>query len=115
MIYKRENPNTPSKRFRSTILNTIGTKIINKFFFKTHQNTVAKHFGKKVCLHRKKTTYKTKFNINYYSYSYKSGIVTNISLGRRYKTSTGLVTYSSGLVNCIPMFNGASLNYIIKT
>jgi len=115
MIYRREHPNTPSKRFRSVILNPIGSKIVNKFFFKTTQSLVGKHFGKKTCLRRKKTIYQSKFNLVRHTYCSKPGVVTQISLARRYKTFVGLVTYSNGLISCLPLFSGASINYVIKT
>jgi hypothetical protein len=115
MIYRREHSNTPSKRFRSTILNPIGSKITNKTFFKTLQSVVGKHFGKKTCLRRKKTEYKSKFNLLRQIYSSKPGLITQISLARRYKTFAGLVTYSNGLISCLPLFSGAKLGYIIKT
>ena len=115
MIYRREHPNTPSKRFRSVILNPMGSKIRNKIFYKTSQSLAGKHFGKKTCLRRKKTAYKSKFNLVRQTYSSKPGVISQISLARRYKTFVGLVTYSNGLISCIPLFGGAVLNYVIKT
>ena len=115
MIYRREHPNTPSKRFRSVILNPMGSKLKNKVFFKISQSLVGKHFGKKTCLRRKKTVYKSKFNLIRHSYSNKPGVITQISLARRYKTFVGLITYSNGLISCLPLFSGATINYVVKT
>lgn len=115
VIYRREHPNTPSKRFRSVILNPIGIKLKNKVFYKNAQKLVGKHFGKKTCLRRKKTIYTSKFNLIRQTYSSKHGVITQISLARRYKTFVGLVTYSNGFINCLPLFSGATINYIVKT
>lgn len=115
MIFRREHPNTPAKRFRSVILNPIGTKIKTKFFYKNHQQLVGRHFGSKVCLRRKKTLYTVKFNSLCRVYSSKPAIITQISLSRRYKTFLGLVKYSNGAISCAPLFSGASVNYLLKT
>jgi hypothetical protein len=115
VIYRREHPNTPSKRFRSVILNPFGSKINNKVFYKTSQQIVGKHFGKKTCLRRAKPQYKTKFNTIRQIFSSKPGVITQISIARRYRTFVGLVTYSNGLISCLPLFGGAKLNYVLKT
>lgn len=115
MIYRREQPNTPAKRFRSVIVNPIGTKLNVKHFFKSQQQTVGTHFGKKICKRRKKTQFISKFNFNYGVYTRKSGVLTTISLARRYKTFAGLLVYSNGMMSCLPLFNGAMLGYVVKT
>lgn len=115
MIYKRDNPTTPCKRFRSSIQNPLGSKIKIKNFYKITQPTVAKHKGTKVCLRRKKTLYKTKHNLNYYTSNHLPGVISQISLSRRYKTFIGLITYSNGLITSTPLFNGAFIGYILKT
>jgi ribosomal protein L2 len=115
MIYRRESPSTPSRRFKSIILNPIGIKIVNKCFYKNHQKLTGKYDGTKVCLRRKKTMYTTKFNVWRGVYQCKPGIVSEISLGRRYRTFVGLIKYSNGAINCLPLFSGAYLNQIIQT
>ncbi len=107
MIYSKSTPTTPSNRFKSVILNPVGCKIKKKIFYKNHQNSVGRHFGKKVCLRRKKTSYSTKFNLTYGLYQNKCCIISEISLARRHKTFVGLVTYSNGSLSSIPLFNGA--------
>jgi hypothetical protein len=114
MIYRREAPNTPAKRFRSIILNPIGLKVRNKTFYKCHQMSCGRHNGTKVCLRRKKSLYITKFNIWYGVYQKKCSVVSEVSLARRYKTFTGLIRYSNGALSCIPLFSGAYINQILK-
>lgn len=114
MIYRREAPKTPSKRFKSVILNPIGTKITKKHFYKTSQKTVAQHFGSKICARRKKTKYVSKFNLWYGVFQKKFSIISEISLCRRYKTFVGLLTYSNGAISSVPLFSGAYLNQTLK-
>lgn len=114
MIYRREAPKTPSKRFKSVILNPIGTKIYKKHFYTTVQKTVGQHFGKKICKRRKKTIFKSKFNVWYGIFQQKSSIISEISLCRRYKSFIGLITYSNGAISSIPLFSGAYLNQTLK-
>lgn len=114
MIYRREAPKTPSKRFKSVILNPIGTKITKKHFYVFKQNTVSQHFGSKVCLRRKKTKFITKFNLWNGVFQKNISIVSEISLSRRYKTFVGLLTYSNGAITSLPLFSGAYLNQILK-
>ncbi len=114
MIYRRENPTTPSKRFRTTILNPLGNKSIRKFSYKWHSNLVGKHNGTKVCLRRKKSEYKSKFNLYYGMHQSKPATVSEISISRRYKTFVGLVTYSNGAISSIPLFSGASIGSTLK-
>lgn len=115
MIYRREQPVTPSKRFKSVILNPVGTKIKKKAFFKNHQNVVGLHKGVKVCYKRKKSIYTTKLNITYGINQKNISIINQISLSRRHKTFCGLLKYSNGSINCLPLFSGAYLGQIIKT
>lgn len=115
MIFRREHPNTPSKRLQTTLLNPLGSKIKKKFFYVRYQDLVGKHFGKKTCLRRKKTTYTTKFNLLRRVHTSKPGVVIQISLARRHKTFVSLVKYSNGAISCLPAFNGASLKYVLKT
>lgn len=115
MIYRREQPKTPSKRFRSVILNPVGSKIRKKHFYIFKAKQVGKHFGMNVCERRKKTSFKTKFNLCYGSYQLTRGLITQISLARRYKTFVGLLTYSNGAITCIPLFSGAFINQMVKT
>src|SRR5438034_11292286 len=105
MIYRRESPSTPSRRFKSIILNPVGIKIKKKHFYKYNQSLTGKHNGTKVCLHRKKTTFITKFNLRCGVYQYKPAIVSEISLSRRYKTFVGLLRYSNGAMSCMPLFS----------
>ena len=114
MIYRRESPKTPSKRFRSVILNPIGTKLKNKHFYKNKQFTVGQHFGSKICTRRKKTIYTSKFNLSYGMCQNKVGILSEISLNRRYKTFVGLVTYSNGAMSGLPLFSGAFINQYLN-
>ncbi len=114
MIYRRESPKTPSKRFKSVILNPVGTKIKQKYFYKTKQKTVCSHFGIKVCSRRKKSKFNSKFNLWYGLYQNKSCIISDISLQHRYKTFIGLLTYSNGAITSLPLFSGAYLNQILK-
>lgn len=113
MIYRRENPTTPSKRFKSILLNPIGIKIKKKNFFLNKKNSVGFHFGKKIIRFRHKTLYKTHFNIYYGLTQNKNCIISEISLSRRYKTFVGLVRYSNGALSCLPIFSGAYLNQTI--
>jgi ribosomal protein L2 len=114
LIYRRENPTTPSKRFRSVILNPVGSKIICKSFYISKRPRVAKHFGKNVMFSKKKSIYKTTFNINYSKYQQGTGFVAQISAERRYKTFVGLVRYSNGAISCVPLFSGAYIMQLIK-
>jgi hypothetical protein len=114
MIYRREAPKTPSKRFKSVILNPIGKKIIKKHFYVHTQKTTGQHGGSKVCARRKKTTYKSKFNLWYGIFQKKFSIVSEISLSRRYKTFAGLLTYSNGAMSSLPLFSGAYLNQTLR-
>ena len=114
MIYRRENPNTPAKRFRSVILNPLGTKLKHKKFALFHQKTVGRHFGQQVCYQRKKSQYKSKFNLLYGVHERTSSVLTQISLARRYKTFVGLIKYSNGALSCLPLFSGAYINQILK-
>lgn len=115
MIYRRESPSTPSRRFKSIILNPVGSKLIKKHFYKNHQLLVGKHNGTKVCLRRKKTIFRTKFNLWYGVHQRKLGVISEISLSRRYKTFTGLITYSNGAISCVPLFSGAYIGQMVKT
>jgi ribosomal protein L2 len=115
MIYRRESPKTPSTRFKSVILNPIGSKIKQKSFYKIKQKNSYTHFGKKVCSRRKKSEFISKFNLWYGTYQNKLCIVSDISLHRRYKTFVGLVTYSNGAITNLPLFSGAYLNQLLKT
>lgn len=115
MIYIREHPNTPSKRFRSRILNPIGSKITLKAFSKSIQTHSPLHFGTKTCKRRKHSIYKSKFNLLYGSYSSKPCVIINIGLERRYKTFVGVVSYSNGMLQCLPLFSGAVQGSILKT
>lgn len=115
MIYRREQPKTPSKRFRSVILNPIGTKITRKTFYTNFSKQIGVHFGTKVCYRRKKSSFKSKFNLYYGAYQRTYGVITEITLARRYKTFAGLITYSNGAVCCIPLFSGAYLGQLVKT
>jgi len=84
------------------------------YFYKNHQFLVGKHNGTKVCLRRKKTNYKVRFNVHYGMHQSKMAIITCISLSRRYKTFVGLIRYSNGAVSSLPLFNGASIGRLIK-
>jgi hypothetical protein len=75
---------------------------------------VGKHYGTKVCLRRKKTKFKTKLNINDSSVQIRPAVVTEISLARRQKTFAGLLQHSNGAINCIPLFNGATIGHVVK-
>lgn len=114
MIYRRENPNTPAKRFRSVILNPIGTKLSRKNFAIFYQKTVGKHFGKQTCGRRKKSVYKSKFNLFYGVHERNCSVLTQISLARRYKTFVGLLKYSNGAMSALPLFSGAYINQVLK-
>jgi len=115
MIYKREQPNTPAKRFRSALRNPVGINISNKSFYKHSSKVVGKKFGYYVCDRRKTTNFKTKFNIRYGMYQCTPAFIAQISLARRYKTFVGLVKYSNGAVSCIPLFNGAYPSMALRT
>ncbi len=115
MIYRREFPNNPCKRYRTTVLNPLGSNVSKKYFIKVHQRLTGKHAGTKVCLRRKKSVYQTKFNLNYGCAVNNKGFISSISLARRYKTFAGLITYSNGSIGSFPLFNGASINYVVKT
>jgi len=114
MIYRRESPSTPSRRFKSIILNPVGTKITKKAFYKYNQLLVGRHNGMKVCLRRKKSIYKTKLNLAYTSYNTQPGVISSISISRRYKTFAGLLTYSNGAMNCVPLFSGAYISSVVQ-
>lgn len=114
MIYRREAPNTPAKRFRSVILNPIGVKIKTKSLYKQHQYTCSRHKGTKVCLRRKKSIYMAKFNLWYGVYQHKPSVISEISVARRYKTFAGLLRYSNGALSCIPLFSGAYIDQLMK-
>ena len=114
MIYRRESPKTPSKRFKSVILNPVGIKIRKKHFYLQHQKNVGKHFGSKTCLRRKKSKFISKFNLWYGAYQKNISIVSSISLCRRHKTFVGLLTYSNGAMISIPLFSGAFLNQYVN-
>lgn len=115
LIYRRETPNNPAKRFRTTILNPFGVSISKKFFYKIHQSQVAKHHGTKVCLRRKKTRFKTKFNLYRGTYNHGICVVSSVSLALRYKTFTGVLIYSNGAMSTTPLFNGAAPGCILHT
>jgi len=107
-------PTSPSKRFRTTILNPIGNKIIYKFFYKHNQSLVSKHNGTKVCLRRKKSKFITKFNLSYGKLQNKPAVVSHISLARRYKTFVGLIVYSNGSMASSPLYSGATIGSVLK-
>ena len=115
MIYRRENANNPSKRFRSVILNPIGSNILRKFFYKNQSNKNSTHFGKKLCKRRKKSIYNVKFNFSYCNILTNIGVITDVSLARRYKTFAALIRYSNGAILCIPAFNGAIPGKMVET
>jgi len=114
LIYRREYPSSPSKRFRTTILNPAGSPNTHKAFYKSHQKTSGQHAGTKVCLRRKKNKHKNKFNLYYGMQNCKSSVISEISLHRRYKTFVGLIIYSNGSMGCAPMFSGAFVGTIIN-
>lgn len=107
MIYRREEPKTPSKRFKSVILNPIGVKIRNKFAYINKKQNTARAFGKKVCLRRKTSVYKTQLNLTHGVNQQLYFIVKDISLSRRYKTFAGIIIFSNGALYSIPMYSGA--------
>jgi len=115
LIYRREFPNSPSKRFRTTILNPLGNNLNYKALYKNHQKLVGKHHGTKVCLRRKKTQFRLKFNLYYGMPQNIAATVSEVSLARRYKTLVGLIIFSNGSMSVIPLFNGASIGSIIRT
>jgi len=102
-------------RFRTSILNPVGSKLKKKIFYKNNQLTVSRHNGTKVCLRRKKSKFKTKINFSFSITQNLHGIIQNISLARRHKTFVGVIRYSNGAMSCLPLFCGAFLNQIIYT
>jgi len=115
MIYRREFPNTPSKRFRTSILSSIGIPIKYKQFYINKCSVVARHSGTKVCLRRKKSIYTSKFNLYFGSYQNKYAVISELSLARRYKTFVGILLYSDGSMSILPLFNGAFIGGVVKT
>jgi hypothetical protein len=93
----------------------LGCSATFKHFYKIHQNSIAKHNGTNICLRRKKSKYKTKFNLYFGLYQNKLALVSELSLIRRYKTFVGLLTYSNGSVSAISLFSGARVGRIIRS
>jgi len=114
MIYRREQPTTPVKRFRSVILNPIGTKLKHKFAYIVKQNLTGRSFGTKVCLRRRKPVYIKKFNLSHGILKNKYFLIYEISLARRYRTFAGLIKFSDGSLSCIPLASGAYLGDLGK-
>lgn len=113
MIYRRENPTTPSKRHRSVILNPQGSPLQKNHFYITQQKTVGQHFGKHLCKRRRKSLYTTKFNHAHGLTLKHTNVLIMISLARRHKTFVGVTRYSNGALSCLPLFSGAYVGQVL--
>lgn len=79
------------------------------------QNQVGQQAGRKVCSRRRKSSFRIKLNMFRGVEQHHFGVIVAISLSRRYKTFGGMLKYSTGAINCLNLFSGATLGSLIKT